>query len=540
MAVLYRKYRPQVFSEVLGQEYIIQTLKNQVASGAISHAYLFTGSRGVGKTSVARILAKAVNCLHAKKGEPDGTCAVCAQIAAGTFMDLVEIDAASNTGVENIRDLIEHVKFSPSSGKYKVFIIDEVHMLSKGAFNALLKTLEEPPQHAIFILATTEINKVPVTIISRTQRFDFKAFSVTDLTKLLSSTAAQEKLKVSPEILEAIANNSQGSARDALSLLDKILTLGSNPKLEDCLQLLGITDIALLQKLFQLIVSGALEEIPKFFESLMEKGVDFGIFNKDFLEYARKALITKVTGTDQEGLSDEHREILNLSIQEVSAQDLIFIIRLFLKSFKDLQTSPSQDIPLLLAALEAASHKQVAGAAPAARGAPVEIKSPLVYSSYSSETKLSSLETVSHKAENLSVWGLTQVLEPTVAVKVTQPEFELGEVDVQVTTAEIQIHWPAVVATIKEINSPLGNLVKGSPLQKVEDGRVFLGVKFLFHKQNLENSKNIKVICEAIEKVTGKRLGLCAEVVKEQAVKTATSEESFGDALRIFGGEVVE
>src|SRR5581483_8200713 len=175
MAVLYRKYRPQTFAEVVIQKPVVQTLMHQVAAEQVAHAYLFTGSRGVGKTSIARILAKAVNCHHPKNSEPDGTCEICLQISHNNFLDLVEIDAASNTGVDNIRDLIEHVRFSPSVGKYKVFIIDEVHMLSKGAFNALLKTLEEPPQHAIFVLATTEINKVPPTIISRTQRFDFAA-----------------------------------------------------------------------------------------------------------------------------------------------------------------------------------------------------------------------------------------------------------------------------------------------------------------------------------------------------------------------------
>ncbi|MCX6797133.1 MAG: DNA polymerase III subunit gamma/tau, partial [Candidatus Doudnabacteria bacterium] len=181
MAVLYRKYRPQIFADVVNQKYIIQTLKNQVALGQISHAYLFTGSRGVGKTTVARIMAKAVNCLSKKGGEPCDVCEICKQVTAGNFLDLIEIDAASNTGVDNIRELIEHIKFSPSAGKYKVFIIDEVHMLSKGAFNALLKTLEEPPEHAIFILATTEAGKVPATIISRTQKFDFKALSEADI-----------------------------------------------------------------------------------------------------------------------------------------------------------------------------------------------------------------------------------------------------------------------------------------------------------------------------------------------------------------------
>jgi len=307
MAVLYRKYRPQTFSEVLNQKYIIQTLKNQINAGSVAHAYLFTGSRGVGKTSVARILAKAANCLNMKDGDACGVCENCKAIAQNSFLDLVEIDAASNTGVDNIRELIEHVKFAPSSGKYKFFIVDEVHMLSKGAFNALLKTLEEPPKHAVFVLATTEINKVPATIISRTQRFDFKAFSAEDLFGHLQRIAKEEQINFKPEILRLVADNAEGSVRDSLSLLDKLLTLGENASLEDCQQLLGITDAAVCENLLGLIAAGKAAELPDFFNAILEKGLDFKILNRDFLEYLRKALVYKIAGADQKsGLSADH------------------------------------------------------------------------------------------------------------------------------------------------------------------------------------------------------------------------------------------
>ena len=271
MAVLYRKYRPQTFSQVLSQKPVIQTLRNQVLGSSVAHAYLFTGSRGVGKTSVARILAKAVNCLNIKDGDPCGVCDNCKAIASGNFLDLVEVDAASNTGVDNIRELIEHVRFSPSSGKYKVFIIDEVHMLSKGAFNALLKTLEEPPAHAIFILATTEINKVPATIVSRTQRFDFKAYSEADLLQLLQKIAAEEKFDFGQGILELVSQSAQGGARDALSLLDKIMTLGPEASLADCRQLLGVTDVQTCEDLLGLLASGQAAALPDFSSAISEK-----------------------------------------------------------------------------------------------------------------------------------------------------------------------------------------------------------------------------------------------------------------------------
>lgn len=348
MAVLYRKYRPQTFAEVLNQKYIIQTLKNQIKSGGVSHAYLFTGSRGVGKTSVARILAKAVNCVGSSQltadslqlGDACGICDVCKQIENGNFLDMVEIDAASNTGVDNIRELIEHVKFSPTSGKYKVFIIDEVHMLSKGAFNALLKTLEEPPKHAIFILATTEINKVPATIVSRTQRFDFKALTAGDLHQHLEKISEQENLKFPKEVLQLIAENAEGSVRDALSLLDKLMTLGSEATIEDCQQLLGVTDIAVCENLLEFIASGKAQELPEFFNQLLEKGLDFKILNRDFLEYLRKALVFKITDGQQAfALSAEHLKKLSDVTGKLTSPDLMFIIRLFLRSYKDLESS---------------------------------------------------------------------------------------------------------------------------------------------------------------------------------------------------------
>ena len=360
MAVLYRKYRPQTFEDVLNQKFIIQTLKNQVKTGSVAHAYLFTGSRGVGKTSIARILAKAVNCENRGKslevsedsGDACGVCNVCKAVEQGNFIDLVEIDAASNTSVENVRDLIEHVRFSPSLGKYKVFIIDEVHMLSKSAFNALLKTLEEPPAHAIFILATTEINKVPATIISRTQKFDFKALSQSDILSHLQKLCEQEKVNLGTEVLELVAQNAEGSVRDALSLLDKVMTLGSSATVEECQQILGITDVALCENLLEYIALGQAQNIPDFFNSITEKGLDYTIFNRDFLEFLRKILVDKVTnGHIILGLNENHSAKLKELGKKLSQLDIIFIIRLFLKSFKYLQNSPDPQVPLLIASI---------------------------------------------------------------------------------------------------------------------------------------------------------------------------------------------
>lgn len=508
MAVLYRKYRPQTFGEVLNQKYIIQTLKNQVLSGAVSHAYLFTGSRGVGKTSVARILAKAVNCQNQKDGEACGQCDVCKAVEAGSFLDLVEIDAASNTGVDNIRELIEHVKFSPSLGKYKVFIIDEVHMLSKGAFNALLKTLEEPPKHAIFILATTEINKVPATIISRTQRFDFRAYSASDLMPLLEKISKEEKVNFGREILELVAQNAEGSARDALSLLDKLMTLGEHASLEDVQQLLGITDIAVCESLLKFIVSGDSAGVVDFYEGLSERGLDYAIFNRDFLEYLRKVLMHKVSAGKMDfALAGQHLTEVKAFAEKLSANDLIFIIRLFLKSYKDLQGAPSAQVPLLVASLEAALKKNAAPARPLAA------------------TQAPKIE-VSHQERSAQ--------QPP---EDPEPQITQGPV---VTLEQVENFWPKVIAKVREANGPLASLLKNSPLLRVSGNKIILSVKFNFDKQSLENTKNISLICGCIEMLSGKKIGISGEVVKLETKDQVNAAEAITEALKVFGGELIE
>ena len=220
---LYRKFRPASFADVKGQEHIVTTLKNQIAAERIGHAYLFCGTRGTGKTTVAKILARAVNCEHPVDGNPCGECETCKAIAAGTSMNVIEIDAASNNGVDNIREIRDEVAYSPTSGKYKVYIIDEVHMLSIGAFNALLKTLEEPPSYVIFILATTEAHKIPITILSRCQRYDFKRIPLTTIADRMRELMNEEQVEVEEKALRYIAKKADGSMRDALSLLDQCI-----------------------------------------------------------------------------------------------------------------------------------------------------------------------------------------------------------------------------------------------------------------------------------------------------------------------------
>lgn len=518
MPVLYRKYRPQAFSEVIGQTHVVTTLKNQVKTGQVSHAYLFTGSRGVGKTSLARILAKAVNCLNLKEdGDSCGKCAVCKAVEEGNFIDLVEIDAASNTGVDNIRDLIEHVKFSPSLGKFKVFIIDEVHMLSKGAFNALLKTLEEPPKHAIFILATTEINKVPATIISRTQRFDFLRFSTAEIIQMLSQVVEKEGLKTDESILKLVAQSAEGGGRDALSLLDKVLSLGQGATLEECGQILGVTDFQTAYSLLELISRGSLEPIPEFFEKLLEKGADSAAFNRDFLEFLRSILIYKITGKP-EGVVLENQEQIKTLSQNLSVSDLIFTIRLFLKSYKDLSQSPSAEIPLLLAALEAAERKtqnkiQIQNAL---KSKPDEHNESVKKSPAISEKNTSTVPQTEEKKEESS-----------------QPRSEIA-------LEEVRLWWPSFVSAVKKLNGPLGNVLRTASLEGAELGVITLGVKFSFHKQNIENQKNQQLIRQALFEITGKNLAIKGMVTSETELTAPKVGPTLAEALQVFGGELIE
>ena len=241
---LYRKFRPVEFEDVKGQEHIITTLKNQIEANRIGHAYLFCGTRGTGKTTVAKIFAKAVNCEHPVNGSPCGECAMCRSIAAGTSMNVIEIDAASNNGVDNIREIREEVAYRPTEGKYKVYIIDEVHMLSIGAFNALLKTLEEPPEYVIFILATTEVHKIPITILSRCQHYDFKRISIETITDRMRDLMQEEQVEVEEKALRYVAKAADGSMRDALSLLDQCIAfyLGQKLTYDNVLEVLGAVD----------------------------------------------------------------------------------------------------------------------------------------------------------------------------------------------------------------------------------------------------------------------------------------------------------
>lgn len=333
---LYRKWRPASFDEVRGQDHIVKTLKNQIISSRVGHAYLFCGTRGTGKTSIAKIFAKAVNCLQPVEGSPCGNCEMCRQIGAGASLNVVEIDAASNNGVENIREIREQVQYPPTEGNYRVYIIDEVHMLSIGAFNALLKTLEEPPPYVIFILATTEAHKIPITILSRCQRYDFKRITIETITEHLKILIGAEQIEVEDKALRYVARMADGSMRDALSLLDQCAAFHFGERLtyDHVLEVLGAVDHGVFSRLFRAVIEERTLDCIKGIEDMIIQGREISQFVNDFIWYMRNLLILKTTD-DAENMLEMSADNLNLLKEESELTDSETLMR-YIRIFSEL------------------------------------------------------------------------------------------------------------------------------------------------------------------------------------------------------------
>ncbi len=359
---LYRKYRPQTFEEVVGQEHITKTLANQILSGKISHAYLFTGSRGVGKTSVAKIFARAVNCENNTTGSPCGECEVCKKLKQANDVNVVEIDAASNNRVDDIRELREKVKFAPIGAKYKVYIIDEVHMLSDSAFNALLKTLEEPPEYIIFILATTEVHKLPATIISRCSRFDFRLLSIDSLSKVLEGIFKQEGIEAEMDAIKLIAAAGEGSVRDTLSIADSINAYsGGHITKEAVMKVLGTTDHELLLEFFDKIIDKDLGGVLTLINNIDASGKNLSVFAKDAAKHARDLLVCKTCLRPSEilNLPDDVLKKYVAQAERVDDKRLISYMQTFASSEAELRYTLSTRLLLESLAIACITGEEV-------------------------------------------------------------------------------------------------------------------------------------------------------------------------------------
>ena len=337
---LYRKYRPHSFDEVRGQDFIVTTLKNQIKTGRIGHAYLFTGTRGTGKTSVAKIFARAVNCEDPRDGSPCGECPTCKAIADGTAMNVIEIDAASNNGIDSVREIIDEVSYSPTSGKYKVYIIDEAHNVSSAAFNAFLKTIEEPPAYVIFIFATTEVQKIPITIRSRCQRYDFRRLSVNTLSDQLEEIAAKENIDVEKKALDFIARMADGSDRDALSLLDQCSAFyyGKTLTYDNVIDVLGAVDKSVFSGLLRASIEGNVTKCVETLDEVVAQGRDLSQFVIEFIQYLRNLMILETAGKEDgkiENLLNVSSDTLKVLNEEVKYAPPALVIR-YIRIFSNL------------------------------------------------------------------------------------------------------------------------------------------------------------------------------------------------------------
>lgn len=483
MATLYRDYRPQNFTEVVGQNHVKITLEHQIESGKIAHAYLFCGSRGIGKTTIARVFAKSINCLNRKNSEyePCNKCDMCLDITAGRSMDVIEIDAASNTGIENVREnVIATARVAPARAKNKVFIIDEVHMLSIPAFNALLKILEEPPKNVFFILCTTEVHKIPETIISRCQRFDFKRISIVDVKKKLQYITDQEKIKIDSDILESIARYSEGHMRDAESLLGQVVSIsGKEVTAEEANLVIPRSDLNEALELMNLLSKKDASAAIFLLDKIIDEGIEIKNFSSNFIELLRKALLSKISPVLAEKIAIELGEAFEIKLNKVIANleihEIVSMIELFNKAKSEISKSFIAVLPLELAITEfclgSVNKKTLNSVVNKVKVAP---------------TAGVNVKKSSHKISTKEVGGQVGKQAQNVAAATVNKQL-------------IEDKWHEVLAKVKRHNHSLSFILRACEPRDVNGKQVCLAFKYKFHQDRIKEA-NIKQIVEDVLK----------------------------------------
>lgn len=526
LEAIYRKYRPQIFKELVGQNPIKVTLENEVTNDRIFHAYLFAGPRGIGKTTMARLLAKAINCPDRKKSEPCNKCDFCQEISQGRSMDLIEIDAASHTGVDNVREnIIENARFTPQKAKYKIFIIDEVHMLSLSAFNALLKTLEEPPAHVIFILATTEIHRVPETIISRCQRFDFKKVNIKDLVDRLQFIIQQEKVKIETKILETIARRADGSVRDAEVLLAQLLSLNKEDITEEEAALvIPRSDIGLVIELFGCLVRKDTASSLALVNRLVEEGVNVQEFTRNLIEFLRKLILIKISKSLDEfsslELDQEQTKNVLSDLELVKTRDLIRIIESFIKHLREIKFSYIPQLPLEMAIL-AICESGVASE---------EVENFSVKSQEVSGNPLEKKNGPKKDKESQSIKQGKKIKDNS-----------------SVTLQGIETEWSQVLANLRQYNHSLALVLKAGVPVELKDNILVVGFRFKFHADRLRERKVFTKVEEVLESMFNGKIKVKARILEKDEWEKVTGkpkpESKTADVLsqinNAFGSDIV-
>lgn len=552
--VLARKWRPQRFEEVIGQKHVVKTLQNAIESNRIAHAFLFTGQRGVGKTSVARILSKALNCHEGPTPHPCGKCTSCKEITGGNSMDVLEIDGASNTGVDDVRELRESVKYVPSRSRYKIYIIDEVHMLSNSAFNALLKTLEEPPAHVIFMFATTEPHKIPTTVLSRCQRFDLRRISLEALVEQLGMITAQEQITISGQGLRWIASESEGSMRDAQSILDRVISYaGKQIKDNDIVEVLGIVDKDLLMRTSQAVLDKDAKGCLDIVRELFRFGYDTRQFYQAFLEHLRNIIIIKISKDPAKlmDLSPDEGEALKKQVKDSEVEMLQRLFDVWLKAEEEINRSSQPHVVLEMILLKMVYLKGL-----------VSLDDALA--------KLSDLE---KRFSGRKVASESGVVRPLTSKPVEYEEMQdsggepsqLEEGAAAVPDGGLEGDgpnqvWEKFMAFAKKEKRMLAGILEHGHLLNLDEEKIELGFAsnsfFLESANDAENKKQLKDICE---KFFGRSMQVKVSPVKEEVnnqsqvlargrakEKENSSEEEalqhplVDEALSIFDGKIVE
>lgn len=542
---LYRRWRPQTFDEIVGQEHVTRILANAVAKNRIAHAYLFCGPRGVGKTSTARILAKAINCEHGPTAKPCGQCAICRGITSGSMMDVLEIDAASNNGVDEIRDLREKVKYAATDCRYKVYIIDEVHMLSSAAFNALLKTLEEPPHHVVFILATTEAHKIPATIASRCQRFDFHRIALPTIVASLKEIAAEAVVDVAEDALQLIARAADGALRDAISILDQCLSINSEKiTINDILELLGTVGDEVFWQLTEYVRSGNMARCFELVDDLYQQGKDLERFVSDYLQYLR-SLMQLMARAGEPALIMENPQRAAQQAEILGRERLLHISRVMVEALQQLKYAYNKQIVLEMALLECWYTDSQAVAALAARVARLE---QLVGEQASgSSSRVCTMQEVQETlaGNNDSVKPVVQVQQEQLSAE-QQDQPQLQAVSSELSIGNIRARWNDILAAVKRRNVIAHALLReGEPAELTGD---ILVLKFGsdFHCDQVTRTDKRQVVLEALVDVLGTKLDIRGRVEnndvseEQEEENTPVVDNAVQQALAIFGGQVIK
>jgi DNA polymerase-3 subunit gamma/tau len=536
---LYRKWRPRSLSEVVGQNHVTQTLHNALKSSRIVHAYLFSGPRGTGKTSTARILAKAVNCLSEEDSKPCNECQMCQAIDEGRAMDLIEIDAASNTGVDDIRDLRERIQFSPSEARYKFYIIDEVHMLSGSAFNALLKTLEEPPPHAILVLATTEPHKIPATVLSRCQRFDFRPIPLDDMIGRLRQIAAQEGLKVQDEALELIARQSTGSMRDAESLLDQLSSYGQGEiTLGQVQAMLGTVSSQAVKELANDLATRDMASGLSHINQAIADGADARQLNKELLEYLRGLLLIKTTNRGPSYITEEQRTEMVRQAKEFTLGRLLTTIKLFSQATLDVRAASQPQLPLELAFVEATLSRIPEQESPPGSPSTPERKPPA--------KRAKEEEIAPNQLEGSSKEATLQANDKPEARAARESSVAPRIEGTDLSLKSLQDNWLQILAAIKTRNMHVEAILRDCQPTAVEGDMVTISARSPFHKERLEDDRARQLVGQAITTIVGQSCRIKCILASEESKQEPRNKnklQGFADdpvvkaALKL-GGEI--